>query len=73
MERNQADKVIRQIKARINRDIKKIIESEEDFYKPAREGNFWSFGAINISNMKVMVIEIKHCQLKNILIKLNHT
>ena len=31
------------------------------------------FGATIILNMKVTVIEIKHCQLRNILIKLHHT
>ena len=30
------------------------------------------FGVIIILNMDVMMIEIKHCQLKNILIKLDH-
>ena len=34
------DKAITQIKARIN--IKKIIESQEDYYKPARVGYFWN-------------------------------
>ena len=31
------------------------------------------FGVTIILNKNVMVIEIKHCQLKNILIKLHHT
>ena len=37
-------KAIRQIKARINKDkdIRKIIKSEEDYYKPVRVGNFWN-------------------------------
>ena len=34
------DKVIKPFKARINR-VTKIIESEEDSYKPVIVGNFW--------------------------------
>ena len=30
----------RQIKARTNRDTRKVIESEEDYYKPVKVGNF---------------------------------
>ena len=35
------NKAIRQFKARINRDIRKIIESEEDSYKRVIVGNIW--------------------------------
>ena len=30
------------IKARIIRDISKLFEHEEDYYKPVRAGNIWS-------------------------------
>ena len=33
-------KTVRQIKVRINRYIRKILEFEEDFYKPVTVGNF---------------------------------
>ena len=35
------DKSIKQMETRINRDISKNIESEEDYYKPVIVGNFW--------------------------------
>ena len=55
------------IKDKIVRDIRNLLEhEEEDYYKPVRVINFWRTVIIN---MKVMVIEIKHYQLKNILIK----
>ena len=57
------------IKERVIRNIKNLFEYEDDYYKIVRLGNFWSN---NIFNMKVMVIEVKHYQLKNILIKLEH-
>ena len=50
------DKTIRQIKPGVNKDIRKIIEFEEDDGKPVRIGNF---GITIISNMRVMVIKIK--------------
>ena len=37
-----AQKEIRQTKARINIDIRKIIELEEDYCKQVRVGNFWN-------------------------------
>ena len=43
------------------------MHEEEVYQKLVRVSNFW------ICNMKVMVIEIKNYQLKNILIKLEHT
>ena len=58
------------IKERVVRNIRNFFEYEEDYYKLIRLGNFWSK---NILNMKVMVIEVKHYQLENILIKLEHT
>ena len=36
------NKIIKQIKAKINRGIMQSFESVEDFYKPVRVGNFWS-------------------------------
>ena len=57
-------------KGRIMRDTKTHFQEEEDYYKPARVGDF--LGTI-ILNMKVMVIKIKPYQSKNTLIKLNHT
>ena len=58
------------IKDKIVRDIRNLLEhEEEDYYKPVRVINFWKTVIIN---MKVMVIEIKLDQLKNILIKLGH-
>ena len=58
------------IKDRIIRDIRNLFEKEEEenYYKPVRV-----FGVITILNTKVKTIEIKDYQLKNILIKLNHT
>ena len=44
------------------RDIRKLYEDEEHF--------FW---VTIILNMTILMIEIKHYQLKNILIKLDHT
>ena len=51
------------IKDRINRDIKILFEQEEDYYKSVRVGT-----TIKL-NMKVMVIEIKPYQMKNVLKK----
>ena len=47
-------------------------EEEENYYKPVRVSNFWSNSYIEYESNGVMVIEIKHYQLKNILIKLDH-
>ena len=60
------------IKDRLLRDIKNLFEHEEEeenYYKLVRVSNFESN---NYMNTKVMVIEIKHYQLKNILTKLDH-
>ena len=58
------------IKDKIVREIRNLLEhEEEDYYKPMRVINFWRTVIIN---MKVMVIKIKHYQLKNNLIKLDH-
>ena len=58
------------IKDRVIRDIRNLFEYEkEDYYKQARVDDF---GETNILNMKVTVIETKHCKLKNILIKSDH-
>ena len=64
---------VKSIEDRKTRDIRNLFESEngkEDYYKPVRVGNFYSN---NYSNMKVMVIEMKHYQLKNNSINLDHT
>ena len=65
------EKETKAIKARIPRDIKNLFEHEEEenYYKPVRVIS----GVTVILNMKVIMIEIKHYQLKNILRKLNHT
>ena len=42
---------------------------KENYYEPVRVSSFWV--TIMLST-KVMVIEIKHYQLKNVLIKLDH-
>ena len=50
-------------------DIKNIFEhkeEEENYYKPVH------FGVTIILITKITVIEVKHYQLKNILIKLDH-
>ena len=55
------------VKDGILRDIKNLYEHEEE------ELNYYKlviFGVAIVLNMKVMVKEIKHYQLKNILIKL---
>ena len=56
----------------ILRDITKVFKMEKKkiIYKPVRVSNF--FGIKMILNMKVMVIEIRLYQLKNILVKLGH-
>ena len=56
------------IKGKVIRDIRNLVEQEEDHYKPARTGNFLSK---IILNMKVMVIEMKHYQLKNVNFTIN--
>ena len=65
-------KETKEIKDRILRDIKNRYEQEEEeqnYYKQVRVSNFLSN---NILNTKVTVTEIKHYQLKNILITLDH-
>ena len=64
-------KEVKGIKDIVLRNIKNLFEyekEEENHYKPVRVNNFWS----NILNAKVMAIEIKYYQLKNIFIKLDH-
>ena len=52
------------------KDIKNHFEHEEEnYHKPLRVSNF---GVSIILNMKVTTMKIKHYQLKNILIKLDH-
>ena len=65
------EKEIKAVKYRILRDIKNLFEHEEgeNYYKPVRVSNFWSN---NYIESKVLVIEKKHYQLKNILTKLDH-
>ena len=58
------------VKDRIIRDIRNLFEQEkEDYYKPVRVGYFWS---INYIEYESNGDRKKHCQLKNILIKLDH-
>ena len=58
------------IKDMIIRDIRNLFDHEEkDYYNPVIVCNFWSKIKLNI---KIKVIE-NHYQLKNILIKLDHT
>ena len=64
---------MKKLKNRILRDIRNLFENEEEevnYYKRVRVGNFLSN---NYIEYKIMVIKIKHYQLKNILTKLNHT
>ena len=65
------EKETKAIKDRILRDIKNLFEhkEEENYYKPVRVSNFWSN---NYIEYKSKAIEIRHYQLKNILIKLDH-
>ena len=57
------------LKDKIIRIIINLFECEEEnCIKPARD----FFGVTMTLNMKVTVLEIKHYQLKNILIKLDH-
>ena len=66
------EKETEEIKNRILRYIKNLFEhekEEENYYKPLRINNF---GVTIILNMNVTVTEIKHYQLKNILMKLKH-
>ena len=78
------DRILRDIRqvfrlGKENKAIKDIIltnirnllenEQEEKFYKPVCVRNFWSNNNIEY---EVIVIEIKHYQLKNILMKLDY-
>ena len=64
------NKIIKQIKARINRDIMQSFESVEDFYKPVRVGNFWNN---NYTGCESNDDKNKPYQSKNTLMKLKHT
>ena len=64
------EKEIKVMKYRIIRDIKNLFQhEEEDYYKLVK---VVIFGVKVMLNMKVKAIE-KHYQLKNVLMKLNHT
>ena len=64
------EKEIKVMKYRIIRDIKNLFQHEEkDYYKLVK---VVIFGVKVMLNMKVKAIE-KHYQLKNVLMKLNHT
>ena len=58
------------IKNKIIRYIRILEHEKVDYYKPVSISSLWSNILLNI---KVMAIELKHYQLKNILIKLDHT
>ena len=60
----------KETKNRVIRDITNLLEHEEENYKSVRIDNF---GVIFMLNVKVRVTDIKHYQLKNILIRLNST
>ena len=63
------DKSIRQIKARVHRDIGRIIESEDDYYKPVRVGKFYNNNCIDYEGNGD---RNKTYQSKNTLMKLSH-
>ena len=63
------NKIIKQIKAKINRDIMQSFESVEDFYKPVRVGNFWSN---NYTGCESNDDKNKPYQSKNTLMKLKY-
>ena len=63
------EKETKSIKDRILRDNMNLLRhEEEEIYKPVRI----IFGVTIILNVKAMVIEIKHHQLKNISKELDH-
>ena len=62
------EKETKSIKDRILRENMNLLRHEEENYKPVRI----IFGVTLILNVKAMVIEIKHHQLKKISIKLDH-
>ena len=64
------NKIIKQIKARINRDIMQSFESVKDFYKPVKVGNFWS---IDYTGCESNDDKNKPYQSKNTLMKLKYT
>ena len=59
------------IKDRIIRNIRKLFEHEQGYYKPVRVGNFWNNNCIEYK--KKMVTAIKPYQSKNTLMKLSRT
>ena len=59
-------KETKEVKDKRLRDIENLFE---EYYKPVTVNNF---GVIIILNIKVTTIPVKHYQLKNILIKLDH-
>ena len=65
------EKENKQTKDIMLRDITNFFENEEEenYYKPVRLRNFWNNNHIE---HEVTAIEIKHYQLKNSLIKLDH-
>ena len=67
---SRLEKENKAIKGIILRDMRNIFENEEENYYKLVRVSF--LGLIFILNTKVTVIEIKHYQLKNISIKLDH-
>ena len=62
------------LKDRINKDIRKLLDYEQNYCIPVRVGNFWSSNYIKYNiKYKVTVIETKHYQLKNIVIEIDYT
>ena len=61
------------IKERVISDIGNPFEHEEDYYKSIRVGNFWSNIYTKYGNSNYDFIKVFLNQLKNLLIKLDHT
>ena len=61
------------IKERVISDIGNPFEHEEDYYKSIRVGNFWSNIYTKYGNSNYDFIKVFFDQLKNLLIKLDHT
>ena len=61
------------IKERVISDTGNPFEHEEDYYKSIRVGNFWSNIYTKHGNSNYDFIKVFFNQLKNLLIKLDHT
>ena len=61
------------IKDRGIRDFRNLFEQKEDYYIITNQKERVISAAIITSNMKIMVTEIKHYPLNNMVMKLGHT